>query len=125
MKRRFLTAPSVPAVVCSSVSHDEAAWMSLPWLGDLCAIAAWLAFFVTAILLPLVGKAGATTPWAAQNAKVFGWVSGAALALASLAALLKIVRHRRDGSPFPRLSIVLVVLTASVWTSFHLGLLSR
>lgn len=75
--------------------------------GDLAALLAGLSFLFLCMILPLVGKAGARTEWAAKNHAAFAAVLLLTLGLAALASLSKIEQRRRTGCPKPVASLSL------------------
>lgn len=102
---------------------------SLPWwakarAGDALSVAAGLAFLLTCMLLPLVGKAGAVTPYAAQNRRTFETALAATFTLALAATFSKWSRRRRDGSPAPRATTALAVFCALLWIALRGGWLA-
>ncbi len=101
------------------------AWWARPRTRDVLSVLAGVAFLAVAILLPLVGKAGSTAPWAARNARAFETVVLTALGLALAAAASKFLRCRRDGSPMPRVAPTLAVFLLLVWWAFRIGALAR
>mgnify|MGYP000363989799 CR=1 FL=1 len=101
----------------------------LPWwararAGDALSAAAGLSFLLTCLLLPLVGKAGAATPYAAQNRRTFASALAATFALALAATFSKWSRRRRDGSPAPRATTALAVFCALLWIALRGGWLA-
>jgi hypothetical protein len=95
-----------------------------PVAGAILAVAAGIAFLLVGLLLPLVGKAGAATPYAGLNARSFETVLATALLLALAAASSKWLRRRRDGSPAPRVTMSLAAFCALLWIALRGGWLA-
>jgi hypothetical protein len=74
---------------------------ALPAVGSFLSVLAGLSFLWLCMLLPLVGKAGAVTPFARHNYFVFLGFLLLTLALSGMAIGSKMTRRRRDGSPPP------------------------
>jgi hypothetical protein len=87
------------------------------------AILSGLSFLAVGMFLPLVGKAGYVTPHATKNAIAFFLILLVSGLLALLALLAKLDRRAVDGSPFPVLSLGLLVVNAFLMVAFLLGLL--
>ncbi len=70
-------------------------------VGNTLAILAGLVFLFLCMILPLVGPAGAATPYATANFIAFLGVLLLALVLSGLATWSKLQCRKVDGSPFP------------------------
>ncbi len=73
---------------------------------------AGVTFFVTAMLLPLVGPAGAATSHAAQNARTFGLSLGVTVAACGWAAWLAWRRRTAPGVRVWPAAVLLVIALA-------------
>lgn len=107
-----------------SAARPLAPWWARPAFGDAVAIAAGVAFLLVGMLLPLVGKAGAVTPYADQNRRTFTAALAAALALALAATALKWARRRYDDSPRPWVMMGLAALCVLLWVALIGGWLA-
>lgn len=83
-----------------------------------------LAFYVLAMLLPLVGKAGVKTEWAKQNRITFLVALCTALALAAVAGGSRIAQQQRRGGRLPILPFGLAGLGVLLFVAYALGALS-
>lgn len=98
--------------------------LNKPITGSVLTVAAGLSFFFTCMLLPLVGRAGVSVPYAGKNQATFLGVLAFTLLLAALASGLKIVRRTKDQSPMPLWSIGLCVVCAVLFVLQLTGMLS-
>lgn len=87
--------------------HKE--FLHKPVVGDTLAVSAGLAFFFTCLLLPLVGRAGASVPHAGWNQLAFLSMLIFTLALSGAALYVKLIRRAADGSKRPYWSIGLCI----------------
>jgi hypothetical protein len=76
------------------------------------------------MLLPMVGQAGASTPYSRANHIAFACYLLLSLGFSVLAILSKIARRRRDGSPMPVFSMVLCGLCGILLIALTAGGLS-
>jgi hypothetical protein len=95
-----------------------------PAVGSFFSVLAGLSFLFLCMLLPLVGKAGAVTPFARQNFFVFLGFLLLTLALCGLAVGSKMLRRRQDGSPPPLFTLGLAGLCGFLLVALLAGLLS-
>lgn len=72
-----------------------------PVTGSVLTVAAGLSFFVTCMLLPLVGRAGSSVPYADKNQRAFLGVLMLTFLLGALAIWSKMSRRQEDQSPLP------------------------
>jgi hypothetical protein len=100
------------------------AFFEKPLTGSVLAIAAGLSFFFTCMLLPLVGRAGSSVPYADQNQRSFLSVLGATLLLGVLATVAKMFRRRDDQSPLPVWSFGLCAVCVLLFILQLTGLLA-
>jgi hypothetical protein len=111
-----------------SFQHQLAA----PQVGQVLSILFGLLFLFQCMILPLVGKAAmggsgspgagpAETVW--KNQLFFLLVLLLTLAVGSFATYSKWLRHRNDGSPFPKATAGLLALTVALLLAFAAGLL--
>ena len=107
-------------------------WLAAPMPGHVLAILFGLLFLFQCMILPLVGKAAmggsgspgagpAATVW--QNELFFLSMLLLTLATGGAAFYSKWLRRQVDGSPFPKFTAGLLVLTASLLLAFAAGLL--
>ena len=92
--------------------------------GSVLAVAAGLSFFFTCMLLPLVGRAGSSVPYADENQRSFLLVLGFTLLLSVLATWVKMLRRREDQSPLPWWSFGLCVVCVLLFILQLTGLLA-
>lgn len=95
-----------------------------PLTGSVLTVAAGLLFFFTCMLLPLVGRAGSSVPYASQNQRSFLMVLGFTLLLSLLATAAKILRRSEDQSPLPFWSIGLCAVCIVLFVLQLTGLLA-
>lgn len=95
-----------------------------PLTGSVLTVAAGLSFFFTCMLLPLVGRAGSSVPYADQNQRSFLLVLGATLLLSVLATVAKMLRRAEDKSPLPGWSMSLCVVCVLLFILQLTGLLA-
>lgn len=80
-------------------------FLQKPASGTALTVASGLFFFFTCMLLPLVGRAGASVSYAGKNQLVFLSALGLTLLLSVLATWTRMLRRSADGSPMPVWSI--------------------
>lgn len=95
-----------------------------PAVGSFLAVVAGLSFLWLCMLLPLVGKAGAVTPFARQNYFVFLGFLLLTLALCGIAIGSKMMRRRRDGSPPPLFTMGLAGISGLLLVALLANLLA-
>ncbi len=95
-----------------------------PETGSVLIVAAGLSFFVTCMLLPLVGRAGTSVPYADQNQHAFLEVLSLTFFLAALATGSKMVRRSQDESSFPVWSVGLCAICTLLFVLQQSGLLA-
>ena len=100
------------------------AFFEKPLTGSVLTVAAGLSFFFTCMLLPLVGRAGSSVPYADQNQRSFLSVLGVSLLLSVLATAVKMFRRSEDQSPFPIWSIGLCAVCVLLFALQLTGLLA-
>jgi len=100
------------------------ALLQKPLTGSVLTVAAGLSFFFTCMLLPLVGRAGSSVPYADQNQRSFLSVLGVTLLLSVLATAAKILRRSEDQSPLPIWSIGLCMVCVLLFVLQLTGLLA-
>ncbi|MDK2857399.1 MAG: hypothetical protein PWQ29_884 [Verrucomicrobiota bacterium] len=76
-----------------------------PVTGSVLTVASGVSFFFTCMLLPLVGRAGSSVPYADKNRLAFLLAVGLTFLLAVLATGSKLMRRSDDQSPLPYWSI--------------------
>lgn len=92
--------------------------------GSVLGVAAGLSFFFTCMLLPLVGRAGSSVPYARKNQISFLGVLGLTFLLAALATWTKMMRRTEDQSPLPFWSVGLCVICVLLFILQVSGLLA-
>ena len=97
---------------------------ALPGVGSFLSVMAGLCFLGLCMLLPLVGKAGAVTPFARHNHFVFLGFVLLNLLLCGLAIGSKLMRRRRDGSPPPLVTFGLAGICGLLLVALLANLLS-
>ncbi len=95
-----------------------------PATGSVLTVAAGLSFFFTCMLLPLVGRAGSSVPYADRNQASFLGVLGLTFLLAALATGAKMARRSEDRSPLPVWSIGLCAVCLLLFVLQFTGLLA-
>jgi len=95
-----------------------------PAVGSALTVAAGISFFFNCMLLPLVGRAGASAPHAGKNQLAFLAAVGLTFALALLATWSKMTRRADDKSPLPIWSLVLCGICAALFVLQLTGLLA-
>ncbi len=100
------------------------AFFKKPLTGSVLTVVAGLSFFFTCMLLPLVGRAGSSVPYADQNQCSFLSVLGCTLLLGVLATAAKMIRRLEDQSPLPVWSIGLCLVCVSLFALQLTGLLA-
>ncbi len=95
-----------------------------PETGSVLTVAAGLSFFFTCMLLPLVGRAGSSVPYAGRNQASFLGVLGLTFLLAALATGAKMTRRTVDQSPLPVWSMGLCAVCVLLFVLQITGLLA-
>lgn len=95
-----------------------------PLTGNVLTVAAGLSFFFTCMLLPLVGRAGSSVPYAGKNRLAFLAAVGLTFTLAALATGAKMLRRKEDQSPLPIWSFGLCALCVLLFVLQITGLLA-
>jgi uncharacterized membrane protein YidH (DUF202 family) len=95
-----------------------------PMTGSVLTVASGLSFFFTCMLLPLVGRAGASVPYAGKNQAAFLSVVTLTLLLGALAAWSKLLRRADDKSPLPIWSLGLCGICIVLFVLQVTGLLA-
>ena len=107
-------------------------FLATPNVGQLLSVLFGLLFLFQCMILPLVGKAamgGSGSPGAGpadtlwKNIIFFLLMLLMTLAVGAAAFYSKWVRHRMDGSPFPKATAVLLALAVAMLVAFATGLL--
>lgn len=124
------------------IMEQPALGFASPMVGTVLTVAAALSFQFLCMVLPLVGKAGLVPEreykvrdllhlpgphgfdsYVSQNKVAFLVVLFITLGLAVAATLSKVQRRKRDGSPFPRLSPLILALCLGLLVCHVTGLL--
>jgi hypothetical protein len=100
------------------------AFLKKPITGSVFTVAAGLSFFFTCMLLPLVGRAGSSVPYADKNQRSFLLVLGITLVLSVLATAAKLLRRAEDQSPLPAWSLGLCGVCVLLFVLQLTGLLA-
>jgi uncharacterized membrane protein YidH (DUF202 family) len=95
-----------------------------PAVGSVLTVASGISFFFTCMLLPLVGRAGSSVPYADTNRLAFLAVLGLTFMLAALATWSKMLRRSEDQSPMPYWSLGLCVVCTALFILLMTGLLA-
>ncbi len=95
-----------------------------PAVGSVLTVAAGVSFFFNCMLLPLVGRAGSSVPYADKNRLAFLGVLGLTFMLAALAAWSKLMRRSGDQSPLPYWSLGLCAVCTVLFILLMTGLLA-
>lgn len=95
-----------------------------PATGSVLTVASGLSFFFTCMLLPLVGRAGTSVPYADKNRLAFLAALGVTFALAALATWSKMARRSEDQSPLPFWSLGLCGICAALFILLMTGMLA-
>lgn len=98
-------------------------FFATPWAGTLFTVMSGLSFMLVCMVLPLVGKAGMKTTYAAQNQRAFLVIVLVSLVLAALATFSKLARRKIDSSPLPLFSMILMALCILLLVALTFGLL--
>ena len=98
--------------------------MQAPAIGSTLTVTGGISFFFTCMLLPLVGRAGASVPHADQNHLAFLGVLGLTFFLSALAVVSKMLRRREDQSPLPVWSLGLCAVCTLLFILLVTGLLA-
>ncbi len=101
----------------------EVPFMSRTEVGTAFSIASGLSFLLTAMLLPLVGKAAVKVPYYGTNFAAFLSVLLVTIVLAGLAIHSKMERRKIDSSPLPKLSMAILCASLVLLLSLLTGLL--
>lgn len=108
---------------------EDAAGVPLSWddprTGNALAVAAGLGLVVAGTLLPLVGAAGAATPYARRSFFAFLLALLAPLVLGALASNSKWSRRKTAGGPLPWVSLSVTGLSLFLLAALLLGALNR
>lgn len=99
-------------------------WYAIPAAGTFLTVLSGLSFLVVCVLLPLVGPAGAATPFAAENRRAFALYVVLSLLFSLGAIVSKLTRRRIDRSPLPVSSLALCGLNLFLLVALVSGLLS-
>jgi tellurite resistance protein TehA-like permease len=99
-------------------------FLQKPVAGTALTVAAGISFFFNLMLLPLVGRAGSSSPNADKNQLAFLGVLGLTFALAALATWAKMLRRSGDKSPLPYWSLALCAICAALFVLLMTGLLA-
>jgi len=102
---------------------DEVNWLIKPAVGSVLTVLSGLSFLLLCMLLPLIGKAGVATAHYDKNANLFAIVLAVCTFLSIGALVSKRARSLHDGSPKPRLSLMLVGICVLLWTTLITGLI--
>ncbi len=95
-----------------------------PATGSVLTVASGISFFFTCMLLPLVGRAGGSVPYADRNRLAFLGVLGLTFLLGALATASKMMRRSDDQSPLPYWSLGLCAVCAVLFVLLMTGLLA-
>ena len=98
--------------------------MKKPVVGSALTVAAGISFFFNCMLMPLVGRAGASSPNADKNQLGFLAVLGLTFTLAALATWSKMMRRSDDKSPLPYWSLGLCVICTVLFVLLLTGRLA-
>jgi uncharacterized membrane protein YidH (DUF202 family) len=99
-------------------------FLQKPVTSSVLAVAAGLSFFFTCMLLPLVGRAGSSVPYADKNQVSFLSVLGVTLVLSALAIWAKLAQRSVDQSPLPFWSMGLCVVCVLLFALQLTGMLA-
>lgn len=99
-------------------------FLQKPAAGSVLTVAAGISFFFNLMCLPLVGRAGASVPYADTNRLAFLGVLGITFALAALATWAKMLRRKEDKSPLPIWSLGLCAVCTALFILLMTGLLA-
>lgn len=102
---------------------EEVNWLIQPAVGSVLTVLSGLSFLLLCMMLPLVGKAGVVTVHYDKNFSLFVTVLVACSLLSVGALVSKRARSLRDGSPKPKLSLMLVGTCALIWSALITGLI--
>lgn len=97
--------------------------LAKPWFGTLLTTLSGLSFLLVCMILPLVGKAGVRTTYAAENQRAFLATLLVATFFAAAASWSKISRRHIDNSPLPMFSLILLALCLLLLVALFMGLL--
>lgn len=93
-------------------------------IGSTLAVASGLSFFFTCMLLSLVGRAGASVPYAKQNQESFLAAVCVTFLLAAAATGVKMMQRAEDKSPLPLWSMGLCAVCIALFVLQISGLLA-
>lgn len=99
-------------------------FLQKPATGSVLTVASGISFFFTCMCLPLVGRAGASVPYADINRLAFLGVLGVTFMLAALAVWAKMLRRSGDNSPMPYWSLGLCSVCTLLFVLLVSGLLA-
>jgi hypothetical protein len=94
-----------------------------PMVGQVLTVIAALALYFVFMILSLVGPAGQAAPHARANLIAFTCVLLVAIGLAVVALQSKLMRRKLDGSPLPRVSMILLGIGLFLLLALVTGLL--
>lgn len=95
-----------------------------PMTGRVLSVASALSFFFTCMLLPLVGRAGSSVPYAAKNQRTFLIALASTIALAALASVAKWIHFSTDRGPLPLGSTAFCLICVALFVAQRMGLLA-
>jgi uncharacterized membrane protein YdcZ (DUF606 family) len=99
-------------------------FLQKPVTGSVLTVASGISFFFTCMCLPLVGRAGSSSPNTDKNQLAFLGVLGLTFMLAALATWAKMLRRSGDKSPLPIWSLGLCAVCAALFVLQLTGLLA-
>jgi uncharacterized membrane protein YidH (DUF202 family) len=99
-------------------------FLQKPVTGSVLTVASGVSFFFNCMLLPLVGRAGSSVPYADKNRLAFLGVLGLTFLLAALATWSKMIRRADDKSPLPYWSLGLCAVCTALFVLLITGLLA-
>ncbi|MCC7299929.1 MAG: hypothetical protein IT583_02490 [Verrucomicrobia bacterium] len=95
-----------------------------PVVGSVLSVASGISFFFNLMLLPLVGRAGSSVPYADKNQMAFLSALGLTFALSALATWSKVLRRSGDKSPLPIWSMGLCAVCVILFVLLMTGRLA-
>jgi uncharacterized membrane protein YidH (DUF202 family) len=99
-------------------------FLQKPAVGSGLTAASGVSFFFTCMLLPLVGRAGTSVPYADKNRFAFIAILGLTFMLAALATWSKMTRRADDQSPLPIWSLGLCAVCTVLFVLLMTGMLA-